>query len=117
LLDVGFIKFVEEATWLSPIVVVLKKNENLKNCVDFKKFNATTKIDPNSLLFSNEILNIVVGHEVYTFLDGFLGYHQISIALEDQYKTTFVIDWGGFCMGCNAFWGKKWTTYLTKGNH
>jgi hypothetical protein len=24
---------------------------------------------------------------------------------------------GGFCMGYNAFWGKKWTTYLLKGNH
>jgi hypothetical protein len=64
----------------------------MKNCVDFKKFNVTTKKNPYSLPFTNEIINIVVGHEVYTFLDGFLGYHQISMALEDQYETTFVID-------------------------
>jgi hypothetical protein len=45
---------------------------------------------PYSLTFTDEVINIVVGHEVYTFLDGFSGYHQISIAPEDQYKTTFV---------------------------
>jgi len=26
----------------------------------------------------------------------FFGYHQISIATKDQYKTAFVIDWGAF---------------------
>jgi hypothetical protein len=34
---------VEEATWLSPIVVIPKKNGKLKICVYFKKLNATTK--------------------------------------------------------------------------
>ncbi len=43
MLVVGFIKHVEEATWLSPIVVVLKKNEKLIICVDFTKLNASTK--------------------------------------------------------------------------
>jgi hypothetical protein len=32
--------------WLSPIVVVPKKNGKLKICVDFKKFNVATKKDP-----------------------------------------------------------------------
>ncbi len=75
LLVVGFIKVVKEATWLSPIVVVLKKDGKLKICVDFKKLNATTKKDPYMLPFTNEVINIEVGHEVYTFLDSFCGYH------------------------------------------
>jgi hypothetical protein len=37
LLVVGFIQFVEEATWLSPIVVVPKKNGKLRIYVYFKK--------------------------------------------------------------------------------
>jgi hypothetical protein len=42
LLVASFIKLVEEATWLSPIVVVpLKKN--LRICVDFKKLNVMIK--------------------------------------------------------------------------
>jgi hypothetical protein len=46
LLAEGFIKLVEEATWLSPIIVVLKKNGKLKICVDFKKLIVATKKDP-----------------------------------------------------------------------
>jgi hypothetical protein len=42
------------------------------------------------------VLNTIIGYEAYSFLDGYLGYHQIFIALEDKYKTTFVIDWGAF---------------------
>jgi hypothetical protein len=39
----GFIKLVEEATWLSFIVVVPKKNDSLIIYVDFTKLNATIK--------------------------------------------------------------------------
>ncbi len=46
LLAFGFIQFVEEATWLSPIVVVPKKNGKLKKYINFEKLNATTKKDP-----------------------------------------------------------------------
>jgi hypothetical protein len=35
LLTVRFIQLVKEVTWLSPIVVVPKKNGKLKICVDF----------------------------------------------------------------------------------
>ncbi len=95
LLVVGFSQFVE-ATWLSPIIIIPKKNGKLKICIDFKKLNATTKKDPYSLPFIDEVLNTVVGYEAYYFLDGYSRYHQISIALEDRYKTAFVIDWGVF---------------------
>ncbi len=80
---VVFIKLVEEVTWLSPIVVVLKKNKSLKICVDFRKPNATTKKDPYLLNFTNKVINIEARNEVYTFLDDFFKYHQISIALWD----------------------------------
>jgi hypothetical protein len=43
--------------------------------------------------FTDEVLDKVVGREVYLFLDGFFGYHQIQIAPEDGYKMiseTFV---------------------------
>jgi hypothetical protein len=46
LLAAGFIQLIKEATWLSPIVVVLKKNGKLKICVDFKKLNKATKKNP-----------------------------------------------------------------------
>jgi hypothetical protein len=75
LLVVSFIKRVEEATWLSSKVLMPKKNEKLRMCVDFKKLNVATKKDPYPLPFTDEVINLVVRHKVYTFLDGFFGYH------------------------------------------
>jgi hypothetical protein len=37
LLATGFIEYVKEVTWLSPIVVVPKKNGKLKIYIDFRK--------------------------------------------------------------------------------
>jgi hypothetical protein len=94
LLTVVFIEFIEEATWLSPIIVVPKKNGKLRIYIDFIKLNATIKKDPYPLPFTNEVLNTIAGYEAYSFLDGYLRYHQISIVPEDKCKTTFVTDWG-----------------------
>ena len=33
---------------------------------------------------------------MYSFTDGFSGYHQVRIAKEDRYKTTFVTEWGSY---------------------
>ncbi len=34
---------------------------------------------------------------MYTFGDGYKGYHQVKIAPKDQLKTTFTTPWGTFC--------------------
>jgi hypothetical protein len=69
LLTTRCIEHVEKATWLSPIVAIPKKNGKLKICVDFKKLKATTKKDPYPLPIIDEILNIIIGHDVYSFLN------------------------------------------------
>jgi hypothetical protein len=38
LLVARFIDYIEEATWLLPIVVIPKKNGKLKICIDFKNY-------------------------------------------------------------------------------
>ncbi len=96
LLAIGFIQPVEEATWLSPTMVIPKKNGKQKNCVDFRKLNKATEKDPYILPFFNEVQNTLARYETYSFLDGYFGYHQIFIAFEDKYKTTFIINWGAF---------------------
>ncbi len=52
--------------------------------------DATIKKDLNLLPFINEVINIVIGHEVYIFLDEFSRYYQISIAPKDHHKIAFV---------------------------
>jgi len=103
LLAVGLIESIEEATRLSPIIIVAKKNGKLRICIGFKKLNVATKKDPYPLPFIDEVLNTVVGYEGYSFLDGYLGYHKIFIAPKDKYKTAFVTDWGAFIWKVMSF--------------
>ena len=92
----GFIYPMEDSEWISPVVVTPKKNGKWRICVDYKPLNAATKRDHFPLPFQDEILNEVAGHERYTVCDGYSGYFQISIAQEDQKKTTFITPWGCF---------------------
>ena len=65
-------------------------------CIDYRKLNAGTRKDHFPLPFVDQMLERVVGHEFYCFLDGYSGYNQIKIALEDQEKTTFTYPFGTF---------------------
>ena len=96
LLSVGFIYPVEKATWISPIVIIPKKNMKIKVCVDYKRLNAATIPDPFLLPFTNSLLDEVARKEMYTFLDGVSGYNQVKMAPEDQQKTAFITEWGVF---------------------
>ncbi|KAL3678283.1 hypothetical protein R1sor_021239 [Riccia sorocarpa] len=92
----NFIFPVKEYDWLSPIVIVSKKNGTLRVCVDYRKLNEHTVKDPYPLPFIDDILDKVAGKEAYTFMDGFSGYNQVSIATEDQNKTAFITPWGAY---------------------
>jgi hypothetical protein len=59
--------------------------------------NKITKKNWYPLPFCEEILEEVAKHKMYPFGDGYRGYHQVKIALEDQLKTTFTTPWGTFC--------------------
>lgn len=70
--------------------------------------NAVTIKDPFSIPFTDNILEEVAGHKVYSFMDGFFVYNQISITEEDKLKTTFVVEDGVYAYNrmpfglCNA---------------
>ena len=65
-------------------------------CIDYRKLNAVTRKDHFPLPFLDQVLDRVAGNEYYYFLDGYSGYYQIEIALEDQEKTTFNCPFGTF---------------------
>ena len=65
-----------------------------KVCIDYRK--PGTRKDHFPPPFVDQMLERVVGHEFYFFLDGYSGYNQIEIALEDQEKTTFTCLFGTF---------------------
>ena len=126
LLDAGIIYPVADSKWVSPTQVVPKKSgvtviENEKGaliptrtvmgwrmCIDYRKLNSATRKDHFPLPFIDQILERVAGHPFYCFLDGYSGYYQIEIALEDQDKTTFTCPFGTYAFRrmpfglCNA---------------
>ena len=42
------------------------------------------------------LLQIIVGAEMMSMLDGFLGYNQIEVEEKDQHKMDFTTPWGTF---------------------
>ena len=76
--------------------------------MDYRKLNKATIKDHFPLSFIDQILDRLAGHEFYYFLDGYLGYNQITIVLEDQEKIIFTCAYDTFAFRripfelCNA---------------
>jgi hypothetical protein len=96
MLEAKIIEPVEESEWISPMVVQYKKQGGIRICVDLRKLNDACLDDPFPTPFMDEVLENVGGHEAYPFTNGFSGYHQIKIAQDDRYKTTFATEWESY---------------------
>jgi len=87
MLEAGIIEPVEESEWISPMVIQEKKTtREIRICVDLKKLNDACLHDQFSTPFIDEVLENVGGQEVYSFADGFSGYHQIMIVVKDRLR-------------------------------
>jgi hypothetical protein len=85
-----------ESPWCAPLVPVVKKDGQLRLCVDYRRLNAITRKDSYPLPLIDEILDALGGCQVYSTLDARSGYWQVPLATEeDKDKTAFVIPGGG----------------------
>jgi hypothetical protein len=96
LLDVNFIYLISYSQWVSPIVIVPKKNGKWCICVDYRELNKTTLKDYFPLPFIDQVLDTLAGKKYLSFLYGFSSYNQIHIAPEDHDKKTLTCPWGKF---------------------
>jgi hypothetical protein len=78
------------------MVVQENKQTGIRIFVDLTKLGDACLHDPFPTPFRDEVLENVGGQEVYSFTDGFSGYHQIKIAPEDRYRTNFSTKWGSY---------------------
>ena len=125
-LDAGVIYPIFDSSWVSLVQVVPKKGGtkvviNEKNellltrtvtgwriCIDYRRLKKVTRKDHFSLPFIDRMLDRLVRNEYFFFLDGYSRYNQITIAPEDQEKTTFTCPYGTFAFRrmpfglCNA---------------
>ena len=90
------IKDVFYPEWLTNAVVVKKKNEKWRVCVNFTDLNKACPKDPFPIARIDQSVDATVGYPRMSFLNAFQGYHQIPLALADQEKTAFVTPTGNY---------------------
>ena len=94
----GFIVIINEKNELIPTRTVT----GWRVSIDYKKTNTATRKDHYTLPFIDQMLDRLARHPYLCFLDGYSGYNQIVIALEDREKTTFTCPYGTFASrGCH----------------
>lgn len=87
-----------ESSFSSPIVVVRKKNGDIRLCIDYRKLNLQTVTDAYPLPNLEESLSALAGSKWFSVLDLKSGYYQIEMDEADKAKTAFVTPMGFF--GC-----------------
>ena len=68
---------------------MMKKNGKLRVCVDFRDLNALTPKDMYVMPIANMLVDSTTNNELLSFMDGFSGYNQILIAIDDISKIAF----------------------------
>ena len=94
LLAAGFIKPIQHPKWLSNIVPMKKKNDQIRCCVDFYNLNKTCPKDDFPLPNINLLLDSTARSSIFSFMDRYSWYNQIRMATKDTKKTTFKIPIG-----------------------
>jgi hypothetical protein len=72
-------------------------------CIDYTSLNKTCPKDEYPLPHICQIIDSTVPCELLSFLDAYLGYHQISLAINDKEKIVFITPFGIFCYTKMAF--------------
>ena len=83
--------------WLANMVLVPKKDGKVQMCIDFWDLNKASPKDNFPLPHIDVLVDNTAGHVLLLFMDGFLGYNQIKMALEDMEKTSFITPWETYC--------------------
>ena len=96
LLDAKIIIPLRYSKWIANLVIVRKKNGEIRLCVNFRKINKCSKKDNYPLPKMEHLLQRVSRASVMSFLDGFSGYNQVFVHPDDQEQTTFTTPWGTF---------------------
>jgi len=70
-------------------IVPVKKNGQIRCCVDFLDLNKACPKDDFPLPNMDLFIDATAGHEMFSFMDGYSGYNQIKMNPVDAEKTAF----------------------------
>jgi Reverse transcriptase (RNA-dependent DNA polymerase) len=75
--------------YASPALLVRKKDESWRLCVDYKKLNEVTVKNRYPVPIIDDLLDQLKGESWFSKIDLRYGYHQIRMRKEDIVKTAF----------------------------
>jgi len=103
LIDYVFIREEQYSDWVTDIILILKKNEKIRVCIDFHDLNTVYPKDEFSLPFTDIMIENTCGFERMSFMDDFSGYNQIKMYSDDKRHTSFQTPLGVFCFKVMPF--------------
>ena len=93
--------------WISPVVVVPKKNKGVRVCVDMREANKAIGRDKHPVPTVDDLVGDLNNSTVFSKLDLTNAYHQLELEESSRYITTFATHAGlrrykGLLFGVNA---------------
>ena len=86
----GIIEKVDGATpSISPLVVIPKKDGDIRHCVDMRMANCAIQRERHPTPTVDDLIHALNGATVFSKLDLRSGYHQLCLAKESRHITTF----------------------------
>ena len=76
--------------YVSPLVVLKKKDSFNRMCVDYRKLNLVTVADPAPMTTAEDLFVKLGECQYYSTIDLSKGYWQVPVTEEDIHKTAFV---------------------------
>ena len=91
MLDANVIREVKYSEWLANVVLVPKKNGNMRMCIDFTDLNKACKKDPLPLPRIDTSIDKAAGCKRFSLLDWFSGYHQIWLKKKMKRRQVLLL--------------------------
>ena len=76
LIECGFIREEQHPDWVVNIVIILKKNEKIRICIDYRDLNAACPKDEFSLSITDVMIDNTCGFEKISFMNGYSEYNR-----------------------------------------
>ena len=89
MLEMGVVR-PSTSLYVSPIVMVNKEDGSNRVCVDFRKLNKITEVDPEPMTTTEDLFRRLSSKKYLAKIDLTKGYWQIPVAPEDVHKTAFL---------------------------